>query len=133
MVSPFLEPNGWIIQNWTVDAQAVAKGIPETGFQLQSILLIGLVTNNFYSLQWLDQNGQSCSVSGLQPDPGNVLELEGDACIVHFGLSEVLCIVTLTLDSTDPETKTLTGTISAAGSGFPESGGGTFTATANGG
>lgn len=133
--SPFLEPNGWTIDSWTTDEQAVAEGIPDNGFQTQSILLIGLVTDNFYSLQWLDQNGQSCSVAGLQSDPPNLIAttLEGEPLIAHFGLKGVLCRVTLTLDLTDPESKTLTGIISVVGSGSPDVGSGTFTATANGG
>jgi hypothetical protein len=133
VTSPFLEPNGWIIDTWTIDEQVVDEGIPDKGFQPHSILLIGLVTENFYSLQWLDQNGQSCSVAGLQSDPPNLLAtmLEGEALITHFGLKSVLCKVMLILDSTDPERKKLTGFISAAGSGVPETGSGTFTATAN--
>lgn len=133
--SPFLEPAGWNINLWEPSSELVAEGIPTNGFLAQSTMLIGFDSSSgSFSLQWLDQDEAPCSVSGLQPSPPNdpdASTLLGENLPVRFGDDTRICNLLLSLSMTDP--KTLACQIAVSGSGFPETGTGTFTATANGG
>ena len=141
--SPFVEFAGWKIGEWNPDLQdEVTEGIPVNCFQTQGTMLIGLEstpTSFSYTLQWLNQSGEPCSVSGLQPDPTNLEAslLAGENLTVHFGAREVVCDLELSLVLIESQ-KILSGSIKKAEPPIqkkfgPETGSGTFTATANGG
>lgn len=136
--SPFV--GAWTIDSWTPDDMAVAEGIPRNGFQVSGPLDISLTSilgADTFLLQWQNQDGQPCSVTGLEPDPLLPTKLLGRNLPVDFAGTEVRCDLTLTLTkTTDP--KELSGVISVpetpvSGKLGPDTGSGTFTATANGG
>jgi hypothetical protein len=142
--SPFLDSKGWTITSWQTVGEPVLDGIPDNSFQPQSTMLIGLDSSNpdSYGLRWFNQNGELCSMSGLQLQPGGST-LTGDDLPVRFGRKVVSCFLILTLN----ETRELTGDISMDDlsqrkerrKGIlgpvlgPDTGGGTFAATANAG
>jgi len=144
MASPFLDSKGWTITSWRPVGEPVLDGIPDNSFKLQSTMLIGLDSSNpdSYGLRWFNQNGEICSVSGLKLDPEDST-LTGDDLPVSFGGKVVSCFLILTLNGT----RELTADISMDDLGQrkerrkgilgpvmgPDTGGGTFAATANAG
>ncbi|HSK78136.1 MAG TPA: hypothetical protein VLQ45_16910 [Thermoanaerobaculia bacterium] len=147
MSSPFLVPDGWTIDHWAPDTVPLPEGIPSDGVKQGGPLAITIETvldAPSFSLGWLNQRGESCSVEGLEPD-GTQRKLKGKNLTVFFGKKDtgeddiVQCdvTVTLTLDSmglvcriTLPELPMPGKVIVFDG---PDVGSGTFTATANGG
>lgn len=130
----------WTINSWMPDPKIVLEGIPMDAFQVGGSLDISpdpAASSDTFRLEWHDQNGDSRFASGLHP----ALDLEqskltGQNRPVNFGAGEVECTFILTLiRTTDP--KELKCVINVAdpvhGSLTPDTGSGTFTATANGG
>lgn len=137
MSSPFV--GEWIIETWKADESIVAGGIPRDAFQGNSLLTITQPDSgvNSFSLQWFDQSQASVSASDLHSDPSFPSPaLVGENVRVSFPTGDVRCDITLQLRDQD---QNLDGRISVASSGGnadkegPETGSGTFTATANGG
>lgn len=133
--SPFV--GLWTINNWSPDSEIVAHGIPRDGFQVPGLLEISLEPASIpesFRLHWLTQSGQFSFVSNLQPAPQfPVPTLIGENLPVSFGTSTVACDLVLSLSD-----QILNGSIGVAGSTAsgrraPDTGSGTFTASANGG
>ena len=138
--SPFVVPAGWTITSWHFDDQVVPEGIPHNAFPVPGTLQIThQPTFDSYNLTWSTGGGQAASAPGLHTDPlldPSATKLEGQNLVVTFGTQEVECTLTLTLDLPLTNPKTLTGTIfvvnpDVRGDVGPETGSGTFTATAN--
>ena len=131
----------WKISSWEPDTNdIVPQGIPENGFLVNGPLDIMrdlTLTSDSYNLEWLNENSQPCSASGLQlagEDPPMLSSLNGSGIIASFAGNEIDCNLTLGLDPND--SSKLTGVISLVGPvpegrTTPDVGSGTFTATAN--
>ncbi len=124
----------WKIRTWQPDDRIVQEGIPDNGFLVNGILTITQPdpSVNSFSLRWPSQNEETSFVSDLQrlpQGPDSPPRLQGTDLSVNFSGRKVPCDLTLTLESE------LIGSISFAESfgGAPDTGSGTFTATANGG
>ncbi len=141
MSSPFIVSDGWKIDHWTPDADVLPDGIPSDGFQQGGPLDITfemILGAGSFSLEWLNQRGQRCSVSGLQSNEEQT-ELQGRNLSAQFGDRSVPCDVTVTLtQATHPKKLRCTITLPRIPTkgvevDGPDTGGGTFTATANAG
>jgi hypothetical protein len=125
---------GWTITNWNPDSNHVQNGIPPNGFRQDGPLDIApepISSSDTFRLDWLNDNGDPCSVSGLHPAPEFPMPtLHGEDLLVSFGTTNVSCNLTLALID-----GALSGSISVAGSARekdgPDTGSGTFTAEAN--
>lgn len=119
---------------WTINSWACNSGIPVNGVQQGGPVKFWLDPNtDSYALQWLDQSGNLCQVPGLQPDPTKTI-LQGKGLSVSFGTNNnFTCDVTVTLSFTCSIAESVVDTGSSGGRVLPETGSGTFTATATGG
>jgi hypothetical protein len=145
MSSPFLVPDGWQITKWDPDPadEALSDGVPTDGVQTDGPLSITfdlILGSGSFSLHWLSQNGEQCFVSELQPAPESLIPmLIGTQLTVSFGPREVPCDLKVFLTQTT-DSKKLSCRIDMSKPpdkpgvhNAPDTGGGTFTATANGG
>jgi hypothetical protein len=138
MSSPFLLPNGWKIDRWIPDPPdtALPEGIPTDGVKEGGPLQITFDPTSHFHLDWLNQREENCLVSGLHSDLAET-KLEGHNLTVNFGGRRVQCDLKVTLTQT-AHPKQLSCRITLAelsSTGIfvdgPDTGGGTFTATAN--
>jgi hypothetical protein len=137
MSSPFLMINGWTIDSWTPDEEAqLPEGIPTNGVKVDSPLDItpDPSDSSLFDMSWRNQLDQVCSVSGLHSDQEQTM-LQGQNRAVTFGDKRVQCDLTVALTEEPghlrcridlPEFR-----LRGIESGVPDTGGGTFTATAN--
>ena len=136
---------GWKITDWEPDQQLEPEGIPFNGVRANDspldIAQEPTESSETVRLDWLNDNGDPCSVSGLHFDPIEQA-LVGKNLLVSFGTIEVACDFSVTLnEAVDP--KQLTGVISRSGGQIddlggilvfgPDTGSGTFTAQASSG
>jgi len=137
--SPFV--GAWRISIWIPDSVDVSlpEGVPADGVREDGPLDIApdpTSSSDTFRLDWLTQSGEPCSVSGLHSNEAQT-ELRGQNLLVSFGAREVSCDVTVTLTQTTdhkqlscsihlPELPSVGGVPN-----LPETGGGTFTATAS--
>jgi hypothetical protein len=129
----------WKVIDWRPDTEdIVPEGIPGDGFMVSGPLNIMrelTLTSDFYRVEWLTLNSHPCSASGLQltgENPPTISSANVLGIVVNFGERELFCNLTLALDPTDPSK--VNGTISLAGvigTDTPDTGSGTFTATAS--
>jgi hypothetical protein len=144
MSSPFL--GEWTINSWTPDDDQVSNGIPTDGVEVGGTLSItpDPRDNALFRLQWPTQSGANADVSGLPLDVALTLLTKNDVS-VRFGDTSVPCDVNVSLlPKADPgDSQQLQCNLNKAGMSLktqgpadptaPETGSGTFTATANGG
>lgn len=138
MSSPFLLPEGWTIDHWAPDPVPLPKGIPSDGVQQGGPLEITAETVlgvPSFRLDWLNQRGEGCFVAGLEPDETE-RKLQGKNLPVFFGPHDpVQCdlTVTLTADSMALVCRINLPELQSRGIEVdePDTGSGTFTATAN--
>jgi hypothetical protein len=136
MGSTFVLLGEWTIREWRPDPTDASSpdGIPSHGVKPGSLLHISQSAPNFFSLSWANQSDKSCSVSDLQSDEAQTF-LRGRNLPVIFGDKSVPCDLTIIVI---PDLDILTCRMDQAGwcvrgQSFPETGGGTFIATANAG
>jgi len=128
----------WTIFPWTPDPPdaALPDGIPSDGFKQHGVLTITQPDEgvNSFRLTWKNELDEGCSASGLEADEVGIL-LRGRDISVQFAGKSVPCNWTLAIaidpnilisriDLANPDVK---------GKFSPDTGGGTFTATATGG
>jgi len=135
----FLGP--WKITNWDKGSE-VPDGIPGNGFKEQGPLNITQPDPNVNSidLHWENDNGEDCSVSGLEFDQGqNQLITPTSTLTVRFPGKDVPCHLTVSSGPGQAEItlniaaiNTMRGSAQDGVMVLPDVGGGTVTAIANG-
>jgi hypothetical protein len=136
MSSPFIVPDGWTITFWEPDAGDSQEGIPRDGVKKDGPLSISQPdpSENSFSMQWLNQRDEPCSVSGLQSDQEQTM-LQGQNLTVSFGGKPVQCDLTVALTADPDKLRCRLNLpewrLRKNEAGGPDTGGGTFTATAN--